>query len=59
MRHQRGWTYQDGIDNVKSECDLDQYENWDFQISNDGRDDIEQFLKKLVNVIHDEILQSI
>ncbi|KAL4710953.1 hypothetical protein ACJJTC_017918 [Scirpophaga incertulas] len=33
-RKSRGFIYQDGVDNAASECDLDQYGDWDLIINN-------------------------
>lgn len=36
IRAERGWIYQLGVDDVPSECDLDDYEQWDLVIENNG-----------------------
>lgn len=36
VRKERGWKYTRGIDDVESECDLDQYDHWDLVIENDN-----------------------
>lgn len=58
VREQRGWQFEDGVDNVQSECDLDNFEDWDFQINNDGTGNIKIFLMRLVDVVHKELLRS-
>lgn len=55
VRQQRGWTFENGVDNVQSECDLDDFEHWDFRINNDGTDDINLFLTQIADVIRNEI----
>lgn len=35
-RQKRGWKFEDGVDNVQSECDLDDFDEWDLVIDNDG-----------------------
>lgn len=34
VRKARGWEFKDGIDNSSSECDLDDYLEWDLMIDN-------------------------
>ncbi|CAI2725222.1 unnamed protein product [Schistosoma spindalis] len=36
IRIERGWSYVDGVDNVMSECGLDEFTCWDYILSNDG-----------------------
>lgn len=36
VRKARGWTFQNGIDDVQSECDLDDFKQWDLVVHNDG-----------------------
>lgn len=36
VRVRRGWTYQQGVDDVASECDLDGVESWDIVVHNEG-----------------------
>ncbi|XP_055372203.1 phosphomevalonate kinase [Condylostylus longicornis] len=48
-RVNRGWIFEDGVDNVQSECDLDDYTNWDLEILNENQD---------INEIIDIILKS-
>lgn len=57
-RTERGWKFQTGVDDVQSECDLDNYDGWDIQIANDGSDDIQQFLIKLTEIVREEIAQN-
>lgn len=45
IRQRRGWSFQEGVDDVQSECDLDDFVGWDFEFLNDGQEDIEQFFK--------------
>ncbi|KAF1597549.1 UNVERIFIED_CONTAM: Phosphomevalonate kinase, partial [Eudyptes robustus] len=49
-RKERGWEFQDGVDNSESECGLDDYKCWDFLIENNG--DEEQLQKDLDELIH-------
>lgn len=51
-RKSRGFQYQDGIDNVASECDLDDYEEWDLVINNgDGRKQLEEQINSITELI--------
>lgn len=54
-RIQRGWKFVAGIDDVPSECDLDDYDKWDYHISNDANDDNEIFLNKLIDIVRKAI----
>lgn len=47
IRQERGWKFQEGVDNVQSECDLDDFSDWDFKFLNDGKEDIEIFFKTI------------
>ncbi|XP_045483791.1 probable phosphomevalonate kinase isoform X2 [Harmonia axyridis] len=38
IRKARGWIFTKGVDDVASECDLDSYQNWDLEISNEESD---------------------
>ncbi|ETN65625.1 phosphomevalonate kinase [Anopheles darlingi] len=44
----RGWRFEAGVDDVPSECDLDDFDEWDLRIDNNGQDDIETILERLV-----------
>ncbi|XP_013775438.1 phosphomevalonate kinase-like [Limulus polyphemus] len=37
-RKSRGWVFTPGVDDVESECGLDDVQDWDFVIKNDGDD---------------------
>lgn len=49
IRQERGFLFQQGVDDVQSECDLDDFIEWDFEFVNDGREDVEKFLKTVEN----------
>lgn len=56
-RKSRGWQYTDGVDNVTSECDLDDYDLWDLEIDNDDENipceiKIGPILKKIQTKVH-------
>ncbi|KAK6640189.1 hypothetical protein RUM44_011875 [Polyplax serrata] len=40
VRKSRGWTFTSGIDDVASECDLDNYKDWDWIFTNNGDENI-------------------
>lgn len=52
VRKQRGWKFETGVDDVQSECDLDDFEPFDLVIENNGYTDIE-------NVLDNEIVNEI
>lgn len=48
VRVARGWVFEDGVDNVQSECDLDDVQQWDLNIENDGTQDVETIVDQIV-----------
>lgn len=48
VRKARGWIFENGVDNVQSECDLDDVQQWDLKIENDGTQDIETIVNQIV-----------
>lgn len=51
VRRLRGWIYEDGVDNVQSECGLDDFNEYDFVIENDKHDvDPLQILEPLISI---------
>lgn len=36
VRHSRGWKFTEGVDDVTSECDLDDYTSWDLIVTNNN-----------------------
>lgn len=51
VRRERGWTFQEGVDDVASECDLDAFDEWDFEITNDAGRCPDELLKGLMQSI--------
>ncbi|CAB3387800.1 Hypothetical predicted protein [Cloeon dipterum] len=48
IRIQRGWNFTAGVDDVASECDLDDISGWDWTVSNNGKTEaISDFLQEL------------
>lgn len=37
IRIDRGWKFQEGVDDIQSECDLDDWLEWDLIVNNDGQ----------------------
>lgn len=55
VRVRRGWTFQQGIDDVPSECDLDEVLDWDVVVHNDGVNLIvEEKLADVLKVIEEQ-----
>lgn len=53
-RKQRGYHFKIGVDDVTSECDLDDYNEWDLVINNgQDRKPIEQQIESVLNLIPD------
>lgn len=55
MRRKRGWSFEDGVDDVQSECDLDDFHEWDLVLENDDSADVDLLLSKMVELIPDEL----
>ncbi|SPP85917.1 probable phosphomevalonate kinase [Drosophila guanche] len=49
-RQARGWTFTEGIDDVPSECDLDDYDSFDFVVPNEDEND-QGFIDQLVDML--------
>lgn len=50
-RRERGWQFQEGVDDVQSECDLDDVTEWDLLLSNDSGADVDGILDKIQALI--------
>ncbi|XP_035919283.1 probable phosphomevalonate kinase [Anopheles stephensi] len=50
IRAERGWQFQTGVDDVQSECDLDDYGPWDLLVRNEQADDVEGLLERLIKL---------
>lgn len=48
VRKARGWSFEHGVDDVQSECDLDDVEQWHLNIENDGTQDVEAIVDQIV-----------
>lgn len=51
VRKARGWIFEDGVDNVQSECDLDDFKKWDLKIENDGTQDVETIVEQIIALV--------
>ncbi|XP_074030723.1 phosphomevalonate kinase isoform X1 [Leptinotarsa decemlineata] len=51
VRKSRGWKYTEGVDDVESECNLDDFNDWDIQISNNSTKECEFAVEKVISVI--------
>lgn len=51
IRQQRGWKFVAGIDDAETECDLDDFDNWDLKIENNDND-VETILEKILKLIN-------
>lgn len=47
VRENRGWMFQTGVDDIQSECDLDDWNEWDLVIENDGCRETEGILDEI------------
>lgn len=51
IRMNRGWQFQEGVDDIQSECDLDNWTEWDIAVDNDGNKSSEEILNEIVQLI--------
>ncbi|GJQ69061.1 hypothetical protein Trydic_g6225 [Trypoxylus dichotomus] len=51
IRTARGWVYTDGVDNVTSECDLDDWNKWDLVVNNNDEESLKDSIEKILNLI--------
>ncbi|XP_008046776.1 phosphomevalonate kinase [Carlito syrichta] len=55
-RQQRGWVFTPGVDDVESECDLDNFGVFDWVIENHGDEQhLEEQLENLIEFIHSRL----
>lgn len=48
IRQERGWIFQAGVDDIQSECDLDDWNDWDLVIENTGERDVDELLNEII-----------
>ena len=46
-RQERGWKFQEGVDDVQSECDLDDVTDWDLLVENEDSADVVDILARI------------
>lgn len=51
-REKRGWIFAKGVDDVASECNLDDFEYWDLKIRNNNEDDLYNGIDKIITIIN-------
>nr|QYV43151.1 phosphomevalonate kinase [Colaphellus bowringi] len=51
VRRSRGWQYTEGVDDVASECNLDDFIDWDIQIINDNEVEGKNAVERVVSYI--------
>lgn len=51
IRKNRGWKFQEGVDDQESECGLDEWKEWDLIVENDGEKDTEEHLTHILGLI--------
>lgn len=52
MRSERGWIFTDGIDNVESECGLDDFRTWDLILDYEKEPDITRNIDLIINTFN-------
>lgn len=51
VRQVRGWLFECGVDDVPSECDLDDYDGWDLVIENGDNTDSDASIRKILDLL--------
>jgi phosphomevalonate kinase len=51
VRIARGWKFQEGVDDIQSECDLDDWSEWDLLVENDGNKLPEEILDEISKLL--------
>jgi len=51
IRISRGWKFQEGVDDIQSECDLDDWTEWDLSVDNDGHKETEEILEEIMKLL--------
>lgn len=51
VRQTRGWKFESGVDDVQSECDLDDFGQWDLVINNDGAISVDVHLDSILALL--------
>ncbi|CAH2008023.1 unnamed protein product [Acanthoscelides obtectus] len=51
VRRQRGLVFKTGVDDEESECGLDDYKEWDHQVSNNNEDDCQIAINTIISIV--------
>lgn len=51
IRSNRGWIFQEGVDDKESECGLDEWTEWDLVVENNGENDSEYILSRIHSLL--------
>lgn len=54
VRISRGWKFQEGVDDIQSECDLDDFTEWDLVLENDGSQQVDAIVEEIVGKFTDK-----
>ncbi|XP_050300752.1 phosphomevalonate kinase [Anthonomus grandis grandis] len=58
IRKQRGWIFTKGVDDVESECGLDDFGPWDVEFVNDSNQDSERIIQSIQMLISQNKLKD-
>ncbi|XP_066246163.1 phosphomevalonate kinase [Euwallacea similis] len=51
VRKARGWIFTSGVDDVVSECDLDDFSPWDMEFANNNNLEYKKTIEEIVNIL--------
>lgn len=51
IRAHRGWKFEAGVDDIQSECDLDDWHEWDLLVENDGQNDADDIITEILELL--------
>lgn len=51
IRCDRGWIFTEGVDDVESECNLDDFDQWDLRCNNNNDEELEKGLEEIISLI--------
>lgn len=51
VRQSRGWRFECGVDDVQSECDLDDHDVWDLVIENNDLANTDELIHKILELL--------
>jgi len=55
IRRERGWEFTVSVDDAESECDLDDIENWDLILNNNGQETKDQLVQRVIDIIEGNV----